>query len=317
MEKKGLENNIVIEFISDWFAGWKFSSFMLFLLFFFTILLGGILFIPDTNEITGSFAKDFKIWCFGYDPNTGKMETIYVAMLFLDPLFLSAIIFTFWKAQLKEVVAKTPKKLIPYGLAAFLLVASFGYGFTVLAVSSFKPENNDFPAIGLRTAITAHDFKLTDHRNHTVQLSDFKGKVILMTSFYTACGKSCPTILFQAKRVLNSLTETEKSHVKLVAITMDPERETKDTMNKTAKGHGLDIPNAYFLNGEPSVVGKILDRYSFERRRDPNTGEIDHANLFVVIDKRGKIAYRFTLGELQEKWLKEALRLLVAENSNN
>ncbi|MBE7411483.1 MAG: SCO family protein [Leptospiraceae bacterium] len=315
MNKKGAENS-TIEFISDWIASWKFPSFALFLLFFTTLLFSVVLFIPDTNDITGSFAKDFKIWCFGYNPETGEMKTIYVVMLVLDPLFLMLIIGTIWKNQLKEVITKEPKKIIPYAIFSFLIMLSFGYGFTVLAETSFQPVNNEFPAKGLRTSIPAHDFQFIDHRNHKVQLSDFKNQVLIITSFYTACGKSCPTILFQAKRVLNSLTEKEKSQVKLVAITLDPQKETKETMTKTAKGHGLDMPGVYFLNGDPILVEKVLDKYSFERRKNSENGDIDHNNLFVVIDKKGKIAYRFSLGELQEKWLKEAVRLLANEKIN-
>jgi protein SCO1 len=50
-----------------------------------------------------------------------------------------------------------------------------------------------------------------------------------------------------------------------------------------------------------------------ERVRNAETGLIDHANLFLVIDRQGRVAYRFTLGDRQEQWLVSALRLLLAE----
>jgi protein SCO1/2 len=50
--------------------------------------------------------------------------------------------------------------------------------------------------------------------------------------------------------------------------------------------------------------------------RDTDTGLIDHANLFILIDREGRVAYRFTLGERQQDWLGNALRLLLGERNS-
>ena len=42
-------------------------------------------------------------------------------------------------------------------------------------------------------------------------------------------------------------------------------------------------------------------------------GEIDHANLFILIDRNRKIAYRFSLGEIQEAWMIDAIQSLIQE----
>ena len=49
------------------------------------------------------------------------------------------------------------------------------------------------------------------------------------------------------------------------------------------------------------------------RKRDPETGVIDHANLFLLIDREGRLAYRLGLGERQQRWLTSALRVLLDE----
>ncbi len=40
---------------------------------------------------------------------------------------------------------------------------------------------------------------------------------------------------------------------------------------------------------------------------------IDHANLFLLVDRAGRIAYRLTLGERQQRWLTSALEFLLRE----
>jgi cytochrome oxidase Cu insertion factor (SCO1/SenC/PrrC family) len=55
---------------------------------------------------------------------------------------------------------------------------------------------------------------------------------------------------------------------------------------------------------------------SVARRRDGVSGVIDHTNLFLLVDRQGKLAYRFSLGPRQERWLGSALRLLLEESSD-
>jgi len=63
-----------------------------------------------------------------------------------------------------------------------------------------------------------------------------------------------------------------------------------------ARLHGVSAPLFHLLGGEPAIVNRVLDGFGFKRNRDPKTGAIDHANLFVLMDRTGHVAYRFTLG---------------------
>jgi len=49
------------------------------------------------------------------------------------------------------------------------------------------------------------------------------------------------------------------------------------------------------------------------RQRDPKTGVIDHSNLFILVDRQGRVSYRLTLGSRQQQWLISALQVLLAE----
>ena len=45
------------------------------------------------------------------------------------------------------------------------------------------------------------------------------------------------------------------------------------------------------------------------------TRMIDHANLFLLLDREGRIAYRLSLGDQQERWLVTALQVLLRERA--
>jgi len=120
-------------------------------------------------------------------------------------------------------------------------------------------------------------------------------------------------ILGQAKRAVARLNEEEQADVRLVAVSLDPEHDTQESMARLASAQEVAAPFFNLCVGEPATINPILDKMGIERHRDPATGIIEHTNLFLVIDRSGKVAYRLSLGSLQEDWLVEALRLLCAE----
>ena len=94
---------------------------------------------------------------------------------------------------------------------------------------------------------------------------------------------------------------------------LDPKNDTPEVLANVATARGFTSPPFHLLSGEPATVEKILDDFAVPRSRDADTGFINHANLFIFIDRKGRFAYRFTLGERQKRWLGSALRQLLGE----
>ncbi len=105
----------------------------------------------------------------------------------------------------------------------------------------------------------------------------------------------------------------ERADLRVVAVTMDPTHDTPEVLAELAGMHGMQAPLYNLVTGDANEVESILDAMGIIRKRDPETGVIDHANLFLLVDREGKIAYRLTLGDLQERWLASALKLLLRE----
>ncbi len=301
----------VLEGIRVFFESWRFPSFMLIVVALYMIVELAILFIPPAPDGLGAFAEDFRTWCFGYDPATGRMEWSYLVMFLTQPLILGAVIYAFWRRPLREIMRR-PLALAPYASAALVLVLACGVGF-----ASFKdsPKNGElpFPAEELRTAFTPPSFTLTDQDGKTVSLESLRGRVVLVTAVYATCGFTCPMIMGQTKRSVGELDDRQRDGLSIVAITLDPEHDTPDVLAQMAKGQGISSPLYHLATGDPKTVNGVLDGFSVARTRNPETGVIDHANLFVLIDRTGRIAYRMSLGDRQERWLVSALKLLLAE----
>jgi len=159
----------------------------------------------------------------------------------------------------------------------------------------------------------APSLSLTAHDGSALRLVDLRGKVVMLTAIYSSCGLSCPLIMAQAKRVVGVLSKQEREDLRVVGITLDPERDTPTELQKMAKRHGVDLPLFNFVTGDAANVNGVLDAFGFARQRNAESGEYDHVNLFVLVDRAGRIAFRFTLSEQQETWLVAGLRILVQE----
>jgi cytochrome oxidase Cu insertion factor (SCO1/SenC/PrrC family) len=252
------------------------------------------------------------MWCFGYDPKTGKLETGYVLMTLLEPVVMSIVIAIVWWKPLRDIVRTRPRALVPYmGAAAVIVLGACAALFGMRAEA--RADDLPFPARSIRTALIAPKLELTDQDGTPFSLEKETGRVVLVTGVYASCGFTCPMIMGQAKRALAALTQDERREITVAAITLDPEHDDEARLQTMARAQMVAAPAFHLLWGPPAEVNTALDDFSMARTRDPKTGQIDHANLFILVDRSGKIAYRLTLGTQQERWLIAALRTLLGE----
>lgn len=299
--------------VQRFFSSWRFPALALAALGAFELLLVVMLLAPASSAGFGAFAEEFRTWCFGYDPATGKLEWGYVAMMMAHPVVIGGLVAALWWQPLRQVARSEPWALLPY-LATAVLVVAAGSISLVAFKSDARAAELPFPAETLRTALPAPELSLENQDGKRVRLTDLRGKVVILTGVYATCGHTCPLIMAQLQRSLDALPPTERRDVRAVLVTLNPEHDDRVVLADLAERHGVRAPEYQFLTGQVDEVNRVLDQLQIARKRDPHSGVIDHANLFIVLDRSGKVAYRFTLGERQERWLTQALSVLVADS---
>jgi len=302
-----------LEVFRNFLTGAAFPAFALSLLICWVIFLIAMLLTPADANGFGAFAEDFRIWCFGYDPATGHTEIAYVMAMIAPQFMLGGFIAYFWWEPLRELSVQ-PWRIARYLGAAALLVAGASTGFAFSAGQAQQGEL-PFPAEELRTAHEPPQFELTNQLRQTVGPAAFEGNVVILTAVYASCPHTCPLILTQAKRAIAELSPEERADLRVIAVTMDPEHDTPDVLHQLAQNHGMESPLYNLVTGASADVEPLLDRMEIARQRDPETGIINHANLFLLIDREGRVAYRLGLGERQQRWLTSALRILLREEA--
>jgi protein SCO1/2 len=114
----------------------------------------------------------------------------------------------------------------------------------VLLLSACSPAKPEFNAIDLTGADYAQGFELLDPFGQRRQLSDFKGKVVVVFFGFTQCPDFCPTTLNEWVQVKKSLAD-KGDLLQPVFITLDPERDTPELLK------------AYMANFDPSFIALI------------------------------------------------------------
>ncbi|MDI3342035.1 MAG: SCO family protein [Sphaerobacter sp.] len=108
----------------------------------------------------------------------------------------------------------------------------------------------------------APDFTLTDHRGQTVSLSQLRGKAVALTFIYTHCPDICPLITQHLAQAYAQLPKDAQARVALVAITVDPARDTPEVLQAYSAQHGLaDNPHWFALTGDAETLAPVWASY--------------------------------------------------------
>ena len=153
------------------------------------------------------------------------------------------------------------------------------------------------------------DFTLTSVRG-PVNLSDHRGKVVLLFFGYTSCPDVCPLSLARIGACLSSLEDEHAERVSAMFVTLDPERDTAERMGRYA---GFFHPEIVGLTGDADAIDDVTRRYGigYVRNLAPESAlgyTISHPDTILLVDAEGELA-----GEVRGDEGSEALRAKVLE----
>jgi len=299
---------------SKFLSGGIFPAFAVCALFFYQVFVALMAFSPEGTEVWNALVENFRLRCFTY--SSGNMEMGSVWVMIGEPVPLQMMLFVVWYGPLRELWRARRRAFAPIAGSALLLISAIAASLFGFGRAQTKNPELPFPADRLRSALPMPAFTLANQDGESVSLADFKGKVVLVTAVYSTCTKTCPMMLTKIRTVLDQLTPAERNDLAVVAFSLNPEADTRELRQMTARIYSMESPRFHFVNGVPSEVNALLDKLSVVRTRDEETGQIVHSNLFFLLDRDGRIAYRLSLSDNEQSWLTSALRVLLAEKSS-
>ncbi|MCY4105844.1 MAG: SCO family protein [Chloroflexi bacterium] len=193
--------------------------------------------------------------------------------------------------------------------------ATDAQGGTVIAIVSGTPIHADpgvsRGAIDVEPAIVLPNFRLHSGPQHEVQLSDFRGRYVLLFFGYTHCPDVCPLTLDAFRRIQDALAEELQDDIVFLFVTLDQERDTPERLSEYISA--LDIPIVALWGNEEEIAdmgqsfGLEWDIIGpSETASMPRSGEhqthmvqhegdylIDHTSSRYLIDPAGRLIRRY------------------------
>jgi protein SCO1/2 len=132
------------------------------------------------------------------------------------------------------------------------------------------------------------DFTLTDSNGRPVRGADLAGKVWVAEFFYTSCPGPCPVLTGKVGEVQKALGSNPE--VRLVSISVDPEKDTAETLKTYSKRYDAG-PNWFFCTGDKAAIVTLAhDGFKLPiAEGTPQSGPVTHSTRLVLVDKAGTV----------------------------
>lgn len=163
------------------------------------------------------------------------------------------------------------KKVILFLLPLILLIIAFVY-----LIPAYERQKYDFT---LQSA------------DGPLSLSDLRGKVVAVYFGYIACPDICPTSLGTITEALNMMGSDEVEQIRVVFISVDPERDTPQNMKAYVE---YFHPNIIGVTGTKETIDSVTVPYKTKYIKiEGNTAmgyTMGHTSFVHFFDKYGNLS---------------------------
>ena len=154
----------------------------------------------------------------------------------------------------------------------------------------------------------APDFTLSGSDGSRLQLSDYRGKVVILAFGFTSCPDVCPTtlaVLAQARKKLGP----DGGEVKVVYVTVDPERDDAKRMRKYLAAFD---PTFVGGTGTAEKLAAVRKEFGIAADKKPAAAGyvVAHSSYTYLIDRDGKLRALMPYGHTAEDYVHD-LRILL------
>ena len=178
------------------------------------------------------------------------------------------------------------KNLRIWSILALVVMTS---GVVYFASTSLKDGQ---PYQGTELDGIAPDFRLIDQNGDFVSLSDFRGKIVVLTFMDSQCTDTCPITGAHFRQAYKQLTQNEAGQVVFLGVNVNVKANAfADVLETTRAWHIDKIPSWHFLTGEAEVLEPVWKDYGVAAIPSPDGTAITHTPGTFLIDPSGKLRW--------------------------
>jgi protein SCO1 len=187
------------------------------------------------------------------------------------------------------------KRLAPLAFVALVLIAgplvlllSGGGGKEKLPGGVKRASSATYAGATTTPRRPAPPIDLPNYLGQHVTLSQYRGKVVLVTFLYTHCPDVCPLIAGNLRTAQAELGK-QAGNVQMIAISVDPHGDTRKTVATFLHDHAMTGRMQYLI-GTASQLASAWSDWNVGSQRDTVDPEaVAHSALVYGISASGKL----------------------------
>jgi protein SCO1/2 len=184
-------------------------------------------------------------------------------------------------------------------IAGLSLTAALNVGL-VISSTAQSPDGNSLPP----NSVYHLQVSVEDQFGDITGLDRYRGHPVLITMFYASCPHVCPMLISTIKQTESELSVEERADVRVLAISIDPERDTPEKLRETLERHSVDASRWSLVRSQPGDLRTISGVFGVKYKQLPD-GEFNHTTRIVLLDREGrKVASTEQLGRRDAAFLK-------------
>lgn len=173
-------------------------------------------------------------------------------------------------------------------LSVLLIPLVAAAGLALLAVPRGSTATAPRLSGTILPARPAPAFNLTDQFGRRITLSEFRGEPVVLTFLAAHCTQQCPLV---AEKIRSATAQIDRAggHVAVLAITMDPEGDTRAAVRTFSRQHGM-LNRWHFLTGSRKELVPVWHAYyvyAAPKSAPPKVRD-GHTGATYLLDKAGR-----------------------------
>jgi protein SCO1/2 len=160
--------------------------------------------------------------------------------------------------------------------------------FVLVFLAGCSSDQQNWNAKSISGLMPELSYELTDTSGETVTAEDMDGNIRLMFFGFTSCPDICPTTLQKLARVVRNLPEPVRKDVKIIFVSVDPERDTPERIGSYV---GFFSDSIIGLTGSEENLRELSKRYrttfGYETPDEGGNYDVSHSSAVYVFDRDG------------------------------
>jgi protein SCO1 len=138
---------------------------------------------------------------------------------------------------------------------------------------------------------------LRDQHGESTTLRAFEGRTLVLNFIFTNCVVACPTQIKSLKAVRAALPADTRARVRFLSVSIDPSRDTPDTLRQYARNLGIDDPDWRLATMSLDHIAQVAQAVGVKRELQPD-GQMDHTLMVILFDAKGRLIQRYAGAEV-------------------